>query len=98
MVDLWIPWVGIGRRGGKGRGNVVSYMMVVVRSQRTTRKLQGSRVMTVEWVSLESQNAINIPPPSVKDVPVLWLEQLSGVSSFFYLESLQGWKECIVFY
>lgn len=87
MVDLWIPWVGIGRRGGKGRGNVVSYMMVLVRSQRTTRKLQGSRVMAMEWVSLESQNTINIPPPSLKDAPVLWLEQLqpaNGVSSFLF--------------
>lgn len=71
----------------RDRGNVVSYMMVVVRSQRTTRKLQGSRVMAVEWVSLESQNAINIPPPSLKDAPVLWLEQLQpagGVSSFLF--------------
>lgn len=25
--------------------------------------------MAMEWVSLESQNAINIPPPSVKDAP-----------------------------
>lgn len=71
----------------RDRGNIVSYMMILVRSQRTARKLPGSWVMAMEWVFLESQNAINIPPPSVKDSPVLWLEQLqpaSGVSSFLF--------------
>lgn len=69
--------IGIGRRGGKGQGQRCFFLYDGFSQEAEDyTKLQGSWVVAMECVSPESQNAISIPPPSVKGALVLWLEQL----------------------